>query len=188
MNIASATSCSGTSPIPNSTSVIGSGRISALPICSARWPGTVNASVASAARQRRRRTMGRVNHDECARTHRAVDRAAARRGGAVVAHRLGRLDVRCHRVGAGQEWSALMGWPRDGGRMAGLVLLPLLAALYAWPTEDSVRALLIAALFWWVLAAVWIRVFRWDCRRAACCVAVNWRWGCCCWCPRGWRW
>lgn len=61
--------------------------------------------------------------------------------------------------GAGQEWSALMGWPRDGGRMAGLVLLPLLAALYAWPTEDSVRALLIAALFWWVLAAVWIRVF-----------------------------
>ena len=61
--------------------------------------------------------------------------------------------------GAGQEWSALMGWRRDGGRAAGIMLLPLLVVLYGWADDTTVLALLTAALFWWALATVWIGVF-----------------------------
>ena len=61
--------------------------------------------------------------------------------------------------GAGQEWSALMGWPHDGGRSAGLFLLPLLAATYVLGDLAVVNVLLGVALLWWVLATVWVMCF-----------------------------
>ncbi|HBG52084.1 phosphatidate cytidylyltransferase [Candidatus Macondimonas diazotrophica] len=61
--------------------------------------------------------------------------------------------------GAGQEWTALMGLPHDGGRAAGVVLLPLMAATYVWGDLDAVGVLLGVALFWWVLATIWVVCF-----------------------------